>query len=249
MSNTILTWVWEAAPVEDASALLVLASLADQANDDGYCWPAVGSIARRCRLSERQVQRRIADLVEAGVLERQERPGTSTLYRVLSKKPTFEGGVTHDTPVTDDTPRGVTHGTPGGVTHGTPGVSPTAPKPSINPKSEPSTTADADESPADAENMAWYYWYKKYPRKEAPRSAEKAYRQALKRGATPEQLMAGLDVAIAEWKREGTDRKFIPHPATWLNGDRWKVEPAEPQVQEYDWMNDPARTRWTPGGF
>lgn len=61
---------------------LALISLADQANDDGVSWPGVNSIAKRTCLSERSVQRAIADLVEAGLLERRERPGTSTVYRI-----------------------------------------------------------------------------------------------------------------------------------------------------------------------
>ena len=68
MSNYVLTWVWKHAPVQDASCLLVLASLADQANDEGYCWPSIASTAKRCRISPRQVQRWIGVLVEQGLV-------------------------------------------------------------------------------------------------------------------------------------------------------------------------------------
>jgi hypothetical protein len=61
---------------------LVLISLADQANDDGVSWPGVNSIAKRTCLSERTVQRSIADLVELGLLQRRERPGTSSVYHI-----------------------------------------------------------------------------------------------------------------------------------------------------------------------
>jgi hypothetical protein len=91
VSNYVLTWVWKHAPIQDPTCLLVLASLADQANDDGYCWPSVSSTAKRCRISERQVQRWVQKLVDDGLLEVQERPGTSNMYRIL-------GGDTHDTP-------------------------------------------------------------------------------------------------------------------------------------------------------
>lgn len=100
MSNYALTWVWKYAPVTDPTCMLVLLSLADQANDDGYCWPAVRSTARRCRISERQVQRWLNDLSDKGLLEVRHRPGTSSMYRLV-------GGDTHDTPgVTPMSPEG-----------------------------------------------------------------------------------------------------------------------------------------------
>ena len=43
--------------------------------------------------------------------------------------------------------------------------------------------------------------------------------------------MFGLRKQIAsdEWKRDGG--RFIPHPATWLNGKRWEDEVSEPAQQ------------------
>ena len=84
MSNYVLTWVWKKAPQMDPTCLLVLLSLADQANDDGYCWPSQKSTAARCRISVRQVQRWIDHLVDIGILESNIRTGTSNMYRVIS---------------------------------------------------------------------------------------------------------------------------------------------------------------------
>jgi len=84
MSNYVLTWVWKNAPKMDPTCLLVLLSLADQANDDGECWPSQASTAKRCRISTRQVQRWIDYLIDIGLLERDTRVGTSNLYRVLA---------------------------------------------------------------------------------------------------------------------------------------------------------------------
>jgi hypothetical protein len=46
----------------DPSVKAVLMSLADQANDEGVCWPGVGSLALRTCLSERTVQRSVRTL-------------------------------------------------------------------------------------------------------------------------------------------------------------------------------------------
>lgn len=101
VSNYVLTWVWKNAPKMDPTCLLVLLSLADQANDEGYCWPSQKSTADRCRISPRQVQRWIDHLVDIGVLESRIRTGTSNMYRVLSlgrdTTPVSQGGTTPTT--------------------------------------------------------------------------------------------------------------------------------------------------------
>ena len=60
----------------------VLISLADQANDDGYCWPSVKTISTRTCLSERAVQGAIRWLQEVRLLGSSKRSGTSTVYQL-----------------------------------------------------------------------------------------------------------------------------------------------------------------------
>src|SRR3990172_12280275 len=87
MANSHITAAWERAPLAKGNDLLVLLSLADQANDDGWCWPGQGSLVRRTKTSRATVQRAIGALAQAGYIEVHERPGTSNLYRV-----TIDGG-------------------------------------------------------------------------------------------------------------------------------------------------------------
>jgi len=65
-------------------------------------------------------------------------------------------------------------------------------------------------------------WYAAYPRKVAPAEARKAYKAALKRGATPEQLLAAVKAFPfpPKPKVRGVD-DFRPHPASWLNRERY----------------------------
>lgn len=70
-------------------------------------------------------------------------------------------------------------------------------------------------------------WYRQYPKHVSPRQAEKAYRAALKRIGGNRDHAQGLLLtkckAFADWcERNGKEDQFIPYPATWLNGDRWK---------------------------
>lgn len=60
----------------------VLISLADQANDDGVCWPSIATISERVCASDRAVQDAIKWLVSAGALQRDERFGRSSVYVV-----------------------------------------------------------------------------------------------------------------------------------------------------------------------
>lgn len=81
MSTILMSACWPLQGMSPAQKA-VLISLADQANDDGYCWPSVGTIAKRTCLSERAVQGAIKWLHSAGLLSSDERKGTSSVYRI-----------------------------------------------------------------------------------------------------------------------------------------------------------------------
>lgn len=65
MSIDLMAWVWRSGP-ENQAQMLVLLALADAANERGYCWPAVATIARKARMSERNARRILRDLEDAG---------------------------------------------------------------------------------------------------------------------------------------------------------------------------------------
>ncbi|WP_254918077.1 helix-turn-helix domain-containing protein [Stenotrophomonas pavanii] len=69
MSTIIMSQCW---PLQGLSVTqkAVLISLADQANDDGVCWPAVGTIAARCCMSARAVRTAMDHLEAVGLLTR-----------------------------------------------------------------------------------------------------------------------------------------------------------------------------------
>ena len=54
---------------------LVLIKLADNANDQGECWPSLQYIADQCEISKRSVIRHIDELCACGMLSKQERHG------------------------------------------------------------------------------------------------------------------------------------------------------------------------------
>ncbi len=84
MSIKVMTRVWELSRHKGSELLLMLA-LADWANDDGVCWPSIPTLARKVRMSERQVQRMVRDLVASHELyaDTKKGRGHTTRYIVL----------------------------------------------------------------------------------------------------------------------------------------------------------------------
>ncbi len=85
-----------------------------------------------------------------------------------------------------------------------------------NNPSSPSASESADDGFAS-------FW-EQYPKKVAKPQAVKAWTKIKPRGHVLADLMTGLDQqkASGDWQKDGG--KFIPHPATWLNGRRWEDE-------------------------
>ena len=76
-----MTLAW-AAIVGDHTDKLVLLALADNANDQGECYPSLTNIATRCEMHRTTVVRSIQALEAAGHVSRTVRMGRNTVYQV-----------------------------------------------------------------------------------------------------------------------------------------------------------------------
>ena len=72
-------------------------------------------------------------------------------------------------------------------------------------------------------------WWALYPRKVGKGQAMKAYTAARKK-TTPEALLAAVEIQGPLLMARGA--QYCPHPATWLNGERWRDEPAALQTSD-----------------
>jgi len=72
--------VWEV-DLPDSEKIVLLA-LADNANDEGGCWPSIATIAKKCSKGERTVQCAIKALCDKGHLSRIEKLGKGVTYTV-----------------------------------------------------------------------------------------------------------------------------------------------------------------------
>lgn len=165
MSIKIMTHVWEHSP-STGSKRLVLLALADNANDDGYCWPSLETIASKCRLTRRYTINLLDQLEADGEIRRRRRVKdgkyTSTMYQVIVNPGTPQTGpgsavVVHSstlpgesectTIVNPSSPRSVPGFTTGSEAGLTGVVSPASLKPSFNRKVEPSIEPSAEAAP------------------------------------------------------------------------------------------------------
>ena len=158
MSVHVSSFVWKQIKTSIAQKLVLL-KLADNCNDDGYCYPSVATIASECGMSERYVQKIVKQLVDDGQLLVDNQSGKKTpngytnVYYVVKYRETNnivskpsdlratgeqqdtpkDDGVNNSTPLSSD---GVNNSTPQGVNNSTPKPSV---KPSVNTTTPPTT--------------------------------------------------------------------------------------------------------------
>lgn len=111
-------------------------------------------------------------------------------------------------------------------------------RPDIAPVPEPDPVAEAEAVPERTRASAiqttgspvgFDSFWDVYPRKDGKARAENAFRTACREVSSRVLFLAAVE--FAKWHEiDGTETKFIPYAATWLNGKRWTDErpPAKP---------------------
>lgn len=210
-----MAWVYRHSPASGA-AFAVHVALADAANDlhDYELWMRQHRLAAKARVSVRSVTDALAWLVEHDLLQlvsSGKTNGTANRYRLLMP----------DRPVVYEPKEGTQPlRTPYAAT-ADPGTQPLltgyAATADIT-QGEPKHLTQEEHSRA-ALAAGFDRWYDAYPRKVAKGQARKAWPAAVKKAGGVERL---IEAARRYAARPDLDPKFIPHPATWLNGERWE---------------------------
>jgi hypothetical protein len=91
-------------------------------------------------------------------------------------------------------------------------------------RSEKTPARKRASQPSIEERLFEDFW-RAYPRRIAKAAAKKSWVKALKAKADPEQIIAAARQYATEPRRVEADIKYTPHPATWLNNERWADEP------------------------
>jgi hypothetical protein len=199
VSIKIMTWAFE--QKIPGNIKIVLLALADNANDEGYCWPSQETIARKASVSVRNLRRLLTQLEERELISisrRNDRDGhrASNGYYVGQALPdNLAGGPT--------------------------GQIDTAYRPLMSPQ-EPSLEPPKSNNAGEAE---WERFWLAYPRKVGKDAARKAWKSALKRASVTE-ILDGLERLLPSLKAR--EPQYVPHPSTWLNAGSWTDEPDAP---------------------
>lgn len=87
---------------------------------------------------------------------------------------------------------------------------------------------ESDSGYADTFSIFW----EKYPNKKAKGAAGKAWRKLNPDAGLLQKILDAVAAQVSSeaWTRDGG--RFIPHPATWLNGQRWEDQAAQPSRPE-----------------
>ena len=87
---------------------------------------------------------------------------------------------------------------------------------------------ERENAPAREETQGFELFWSDYPRKEGKKAARKAWDKIKPGQDQLGQILNALRIQKKsdQWTRDGG--QYIPHPATWLNGERWKDETVVP---------------------
>lgn len=229
MSVRCLATVWERS-TRAGSELLLMLAIADFADDAGNAYPAVKTLATKCRMTPRNVNHLLVALKACGELEVRlgEGPKGCNKYRIV-----LDGkGLKAASSLKSSSPLNCASPPEGSFTlkpaSGTPEAGFPKPlkqasdEPSLN-HQEPSPLARPTRRATEGKlpNGFTAFW-NAYPRKVSKQEAAKAFARL----KPDERLLAAILTAVErqaasqQWQRDGG--RFIPHAATWLNGRRWE---------------------------
>ncbi|ELP8007736.1 helix-turn-helix domain-containing protein [Escherichia coli] len=214
---------------------LVLIKLADNANDNGECWPSYQHVADQCEVSRSTVKSHIRALEEMGLLKREfRRKGklnqSNVFYLTLDNAQQIQpesGGA------------GADRGGAGADLGGGAGAAPRTYH-SFEPVNEPKNImfehvrTECEKSPGRHEEtdkafeeIFWCAGMRKAGKKNAAsafRTQFREWRKTTKGTASEFATMLAEDIACRNGKQFGFDRLL---PSSYLNGQRWNDEKPE----------------------
>lgn len=224
MSIRVMTEVWKTNLA--TTEKMVLLVIADHANEDGTeAWPSQATIATKCSITVRTVQRCIRTLVQQKYIYVQKRAGGSIDCREDRRPNRYTINLTR---LRGDKMTG-RHNDQDGAT-----IAPATGR-HTRPMNHP-------QDPSIEPSLFDTFW-QIYPKRVAKGAAQKAWATALK-SASAQDIIAGATRYAQDRKR---DPNFTAHPATWLNAQRWLDE--APTAQEVQATATPQPPRFDPAEY
>lgn len=97
--------------------------------------------------------------------------------------------------------------------------------------------------PGSDQDHAFVAFWTAYPKKVGKPSGRRAWKAALKRGANPQQIIAAAE-RFRDDPQRPRDDKYIPHPSTWLNDERYATQPEPHRVRHWDDVEETTAGGW-----
>jgi hypothetical protein len=208
---------------------LVLIGIASH-DGDGGAWPSIATLATYAGVSVRQTKRLVAQLETAGYVAVTVNGGGTAKTRDDRRPNRYDLTIQRGDMQREQQSRGDMQGAHGvtpmterGDMQGSHGVTPMSPELVLEP-----VLQLVHENTRVSVPSAFDQFWADYPRKAGKPDAVKAYKAACKRGDGPSPsryINRHLKQWVDHWKAEQTAQHFIPHPATWLNQDRFHDSP------------------------
>lgn len=204
---------------------LVLIALADMADDDGICWPAMKKVAKKSLCSKRTAQRAIGRFEDMQILSKTERPkeqkrNDSNLYQldfmalIHMTNSVLKGDTVSPTGRQGDTQVGDT------VTPETINKEPTN-----RTYQEPITGTSAAASETAGELFEQFRAaYPASRRKTEVKQAKAQFTAALKKVDSPQVLIDAAAAYANYCQVQGTEPRYIKGMWRWLRDERWMDE-------------------------
>lgn len=201
-------------------AKLLYGTLCRYAGKDGQCFPSVGRLAVDLGRQVRQVRFYLRELEDFKLVRRVGEPGKSNRFEFLrhavfesEAQPLQENAPLQYLAPLQENAGGGCNILPGGAAI--------------------SCTHKRISKRVSEENHSFDHWFadfwEAYPRKVGKAAALKAAKGKAKTEAERATILAGLQRQLPELRSR--EVRYIPHPSSWLNGQRWLDEP-EPVEQE-----------------
>ena len=187
--------------INNPTAKVILLAIARYANAKGECFPSRETISADSCVPVRSVVRAIQWLEDEGYIRIVPRSGTSNFYVITSM----------EEDMTDDTRANLVHEGDSNIT-----------KLDFSKKNigKSNTTSRANLAhPLDT--PFFLAFWQAYPRRIGKGAARAAFSKA-STIADPNMIVQGAIAYAKHVAEEGTEQQFIPHAATWLNGERWE---------------------------
>lgn len=183
--------------IQNPTAKVILLSLARYSNANGECFPSRERISQDACVPVRSVVRAIYWLEEHGYIRVESRSGSSNFYVITAMEEEMP----------NDTRANLAHEGDSNITK-------------IDFSKKNISTSRANLAHPNDTPFFLAFWHA-YPRHVGKGAARSAFIKAMKICDGDTIIQAAIKYA-KHCDEMGTDRQFIPHPATWLNAERWE---------------------------